>query len=87
MSVYHRGDARGLRQAVGAEGSIPSLVILTVVCLLVLARIVAAQLYGLLDTKEEGIMQNTTLLVALAETVHALVEAVGMELVVSTPLF
>lgn len=32
-------------------------------------------------------MQNTTLLVALVETVHAMVETVAMEIVVSTPLF
>jgi hypothetical protein len=62
------------------------LLILAVVCLLALARFVVARIHGFLDTKEVSAMDNTLLPEALISTVHAVVEAVGLEIVVSTPL-
>lgn len=79
-------EARGLRKAVGAEGSSPLLLILAVVSLLTLARFVVARINGILDMKEVSAMDNTLLPAALISTIHAVVEAVGLEIVVITPL-
>ncbi|MEI7770247.1 MAG: hypothetical protein WCI67_09680 [Chloroflexales bacterium] len=62
------------------------LLILAVVSLLTLARFVVARINGILDMKEVSAMDNTLLPAALISTIHAVVEAVGLEIVVITPL-